>query len=462
MARKAKSNGYGHGSITQVKNGKGELVADKWRVCLYFGMDINGKQRKVQRVVHGSKKDAQALCEDLRRQYEGIDLDALGATFEDACKAWETSMRLSGSASPNVLRGYLCNLDHMKRHLGGMKLASIRKTHVEEALAQVQQERGLSSSSLRKVYSVTKRVFANAVDSDWLIRNPCDKVKAPEQDQVFERKSLTKEECARLHAYLDMAESELMEGFDAKERRLQEWDRTRSEKKTFGRSRLSLLSQLSCVIAVRIELATGMRRSEVLGLTWDAVDFPASKITVRQRVIEVCKQERTGYESINVGAPKTKTSTRRIHVDPDCMEHLEKWKEFQARALHLVMPDGHALSQGGKTPVCIGDNGSWLRPSRLSVWWGTPQQKGFRDKIGFPTLKMHELRHTQATQLLGTTKDIKMVQSRLGHSKSWITLDLYAHAIEENDEEAANVMGEIYAKPAQVSATVTFLPTKTA
>lgn len=461
MARKAKSNGYGHGSITQVKNSRGELVADKWRVCLYFGLDINGKQRKVQRVVHGSKKDAQAICEDLRNQYEGIDLDALDATFEDACSAWETSMRLSGTASPNVLRGYLCNLDHMKKHLGGMPLASIRKHHVEEALSQVQKERGLSSSSLRKVYFVTKRVFSNAVDSDWLIRNPCDKVKAPAQDQVFERKSLTEEECARLHAYLDMAEAELVEEFDAKERRLLEWDRTRSNKKTFGRSRLSLLSQLSCIMAVRIELATGMRRSEVLGLTWDAVDFAASKITVKQRVIEVRKQERTGGESMSVGAPKTKTSTRRIHVEADCMEHLRAWRDFQARALHLVMPGGHALAQDGKTPVCVGDNGSWLRPSRLSVWWGTPQQKGFRDKIGFPTLKMHELRHTQATQLLGLGCDIKTVQSRLGHAKSSITLDLYAHAIPENDEAAGDAMGEIYTKPAQ-AARVTFLPTKTA
>ena len=80
-------------------------------------------------------------------------------------------------------------------------------------------------------------------------------------------------------------------------------------------------------------------------------------------------------------------------------------------------------------------------PSRTTAWWGQPGKKGFRNQIGFPDLVMHELRHTQATQLLGNGVDIKTVQHRLGHAKASLTLDMYAHAIPANDREAAAIMG---------------------
>ena len=56
---------------------------------------------------------------------------------------------------------------------------------------------------------------------------------------------------------------------------------------------------------------------------------------------------------------------------------------------------------------------------------------------------MHELRHTQATQLLGNNVDVKTVAARLGHKKASTTLNIYSHAIPENDENAADLIGSI-------------------
>lgn len=55
----------------------------------------------------------------------------------------------------------------------------------------------------------------------------------------------------------------------------------------------------------------------------------------------------------------------------------------------------------------------------------------------------HELRHTQATLLIGQGADIKTVQHRLGHSSASLTMDVYAHAIPANDEVAAGIMGDV-------------------
>ena len=130
------------------------------------------------------------------------------------------------------------------------------------------------------------------------------------------------------------------------------------------------------------------------------------------------------------------------------------------------------LTQTEQTPMCIGDRGGWLHPATISRWWevyeqhgytkgradGTYRRTGFRDEIGFPGLCMHELRHTQATLLLGNGVDLKTVQTRMGHARSSHTLDLYAHAIPANDAAAASIMGEITGAPAQFLPLVLNIP----
>lgn len=64
-------------------------------------------------------------------------------------------------------------------------------------------------------------------------------------------------------------------------------------------------------------------------------------------------------------------------------------------------------------------------------------------RTGYERLKFHELRHTQATLLISNGADIKTVQNRLGHSTAALTMDIYAHAIEQNDREAADEIGEL-------------------
>ena len=76
-------------------------------------------------------------------------------------------------------------------------------------------------------------------------------------------------------------------------------------------------------------------------------------------------------------------------------------------------------------------------------------RRAYREEHGFDGLKFHELRHTQATQLLANGVDVKTVQTRLGHASASITLGWYAHAIPEKDHEAADLLGAILsgAKP---------------
>lgn len=451
MARQKQRENYGSGSIIPRKGKDGKQAKDRqgrllWTISLYFGQeeytDKNGnrrqRQNRIQRVVHGTIADARRARKELMDQYENVDVSAAKErTFGDACDAWETSMRNSGRASENALNGYLCNLRHMRAIIGKKELVAITKQDVEDALGRIRNERGLSGTSMRKIYGVTKRVFTYSVNSDWLVRNPCATIDAPRNNEVVNRRSLSEQECQLFAERLDWAEIDAVNAFNAKERRVVTEDNARDRSSVWG------ISNVSCIIALRLELATGMRRSEVCGLTWAAVDLERRIVTVRQNVIEEKGTARRGKRTLRVKSTKTSAGVRQISIDKATASHLVYWKMLQKDMLGRITKDGEQLTQTEDTPVCISDKGGVLPPSRITSWWGSPSQPGFRHQIGFPDLVMHELRHTQATMLLGKGVDIKTVQHRLGHAKATLTLDMYAHAIPANDHEAAQVMGKL-------------------
>ena len=70
-------------------------------------------------------------------------------------------------------------------------------------------------------------------------------------------------------------------------------------------------------------------------------------------------------------------------------------------------------------------------------------RKDLLDASGLPRIRFHDLRHTAATQMLTNGIDVHTVSRRLGHAKTSITLDIYAHAIPGSQERAANLMDEL-------------------
>lgn len=96
------------------------------------------------------------------------------------------------------------------------------------------------------------------------------------------------------------------------------------------------------------------------------------------------------------------------------------------RSIHIVLMQ--LVSQGAQGNCA----------AKLESWW-----REFRAENGFEGVVLHELRHTQATLLLANGTDIKTVQARMGHSSAAFTMDRYAHAVQEKDDQAADLMGRI-------------------
>jgi len=178
----------------------------------------------------------------------------------------------------------------------------------------------------------------------------------------------------------------------------------------------------SHIMATRLLLATGVRRGEGLGLTWKYLDLEDASLRISQQIT-----------MDGLRPPKTKQGMRTISLDSDTVKRLGDLKANQAEYLL-----GLGIKQDANTPVFINEIGGFIDPNNFSRWW-----RGFCKEYGFEGLRIHDLRHTQATQLIAQNVDIKTVQSRLGHATAAITLDLYAGVMPSKDREAAEVIGNI-------------------
>lgn len=132
--------------------------------------------------------------------------------------------------------------------------------------------------------------------------------------------------------------------------------------------------------------------------------------------------------------PKTHSGKRTISIDEKTVAHLKAWRKRQREELAKL-----CMEPGGTTPVCCNERGEWVNLANFERWW-----RGFRTQAGFPELRFHELRHSQATLLLANGTDLKTVQDRMGHANGAITLNWYAHSVPENDAKAAQLVGDLY------------------
>lgn len=278
---------------------------------------------------------------------------------------------------------------------------------------------------MNSVHTPLKNVFEKVIDYDIIYRNPCKRITAPRCHKPH-RRSLTAEQGADLLSVVNECE-------DAAYAELDEKDSRRAYREGHGiakeRRAVRGIHGISCIVAVRIGLATGMRRGEVFALCWENVDLD-------RRTIRVCQS--ITYQR-QIKTPKTQAGIRTLAIDATTASHLAVWKERQAAELAKI-----CVRQTDETPVCCSDTGGWYRIDNFEHWWGV-----WRKEHGFEGLKFHELRHTQATQLLANGVDVKTVQTRLGHANASITLGWHAHAIPENDHEAAQKLGALLSAPKQ-------------
>ena len=172
----------------------------------------------------------------------------------------------------------------------------------------------------------------------------------------------------------------------------------------------------------------GLRRSEVLGLKWSAVDFVSKQIHIRHKVLDE-DGEPEGYDVM-----KTKSSYRTLPLLPQIEEELLREKARQEE-LRSVMKN--AYSKEYEDYICVDALGMLFRPSYVSSHFEVLLKRNGLRKIRF-----HDLRHSVASLLLANKVPMKMIQDWLGHSDMSTTANIYSHIDSASKLESAAAIGK--------------------
>ncbi|AUW94949.1 hypothetical protein BXT84_14115 [Sulfobacillus thermotolerans] len=173
---------------------------------------------------------------------------------------------------------------------------------------------------------------------------------------------------------------------------------------------------------------TGVRVGECLGLTWDCIDFEKGNVEIKQQLTEI------GNKIILEQTTKTASSQRFVALPTTFVAKLKAHRRTQLQ-MRLKNPSDAWQNDF----VFATQNGTPISPNNL--------RRTFRrvlKKCGLPPYHVHDLRHTYATLLYDTTKNIKLVSEMLGHTSTQITIDTYTHTTDHAKEEIAHIVDDLF------------------
>ena len=172
-----------------------------------------------------------------------------------------------------------------------------------------------------------------------------------------------------------------------------------------------------------VTLFTGLRQGEVLGLTWDCVDFDNGTLLVNKQMQLHQEQGIKAYQLV----PTKNSKSRTITAAPSVMSLLRRRRAIQAQQ-HL---EAGPLWQDSDL-VFTDELGRHLTKS--SVYRSF---KKIVAAIGRPDTRFHDLRHSYAVAAIRSGDDIKTVQGNLGHATAAFTLDVYGHVTDQMKQASA-------------------------
>ena len=188
-------------------------------------------------------------------------------------------------------------------------------------------------------------------------------------------------------------------------------------------------------VATHLLLITGCRRGEVMGLRWDRVDFANNKIKIDTNLLYSAK--RGIYEDT------TKTGTVRfIKLPTETMDLLRQYRRWY---MELKIKNGDRWQDTGF--LFVKENGEPMIPDGITAWLSE-----FSKRHDLPHINPHAFRHTMASILINSGKDVVSVSKRLGHAKVSTTTDIYSHIIMEADEQASECLADVMLRPTKKKA----------
>ena len=340
-------------------------------------VDKNGKRKNRWKSTglkaKGNKKKAQEILDEYLSEHAGCDLDVANLQLADYLERWMED------AEPKLRPSTICGYrDKLKNHIlpyfrsRRIKLADLRLHHLETFYAHLQRgEKPLSAASVRHCHRLLSKALNDAIRYEYISNNPAALVQLPKQEK-YEAKFLNYTQIIELIS--------LFEG--------------------------NILQPVVQFISFY-----GVRRSEALGLCWDMVDFEKNQFTIARTMLQVDREHCLKNSTKNSSSYRTLPLSTQMR---DLLLNLKAKREEFAP----LFPETYASNN----LVFVWEDGTPITPNYL-----TSHFHRIVKQSQLPTIRVHDLRHSAASNLISHGMSVVDVQHWLGHSQPSTTLNFYAH-----------------------------------
>ena len=414
---------------------------NSYRITVSLGYDDNGNQirkyatyKPKETAPKKIEREVQAFAVKFEESVlNGTYYDGENLTFREFVNIWERDYA-KDNLTIGVLDGYKRNLElKVFPEIGNMKISKIKRKNILDVYKHM-EENGSSANSIRRTHAMLSGIFRKAYQWELIQDNPCGRVEPPKKESSKGVASFNVEQTYTFLKALELPytytkKAHKSHSSTGEEISIKEYTETHS-------------ISLQWKVYFNLAIFSGCRRGELIALTWKDIDF-------KNHTINITKSASSTNKGQIIKPPKTKAGYREITVPAECVSLLRKWKKEQ-RELSLKLGtywQGCTGAEFEKNHVFIQDNGSMMHLS-------SPTHK-FKEILeaynsqyegDLPLIRLHDLRHTNATLLIAQNTDMKTVSSRLGHSSVATTMDIYAHALPENDQIASNTLESLLLK----------------
>lgn len=278
--------------------------------------------------------------------------------------------------------------NHIKPDIGYINLQDLKLSQVQRFLNQCKERKGLSLKSIKSIYLVLDKAMSKAQSQGLIRRNPCGEAEIPSYD--IPQKEMRPLKDGEVSDFLRRIKGHPFENL------------------------------------YYMALFTGMRESELIGLTWDCINFDTGNIHLYRQLKAV-----KGKSNTWTFTTLKNKQTRDFILPPSVIRVLKKQKAQQAEWKLLQ----GQLFQNNCNLVFTNELGSHLATRTVYKKF-----KAIVVSMGLPELRFHDLRHTYATLALQNGVDIKTVSNNLGHATVAFTMDKYTHMSMTMQTDSASKM----------------------
>ena len=274
---------------------------------------------------------------------------------------------------------------HLKPDLGKIRLNKLTTHQIQHLYNKLINERGLSPKTVKNVHGALHAALEQAKINGYLRVNPSEGTTLPK----IEKEELQVMDSQDVGAFLRAIKGDEYE------------------------------------LPLFVAIFTGLRQGELLGLTWDCVDFEKGTLLINKQHNRAKREKEFHFSPLKNSRPRSLTAASAVM---DALRDQQRRQAQWAAELGSAWDNSKNLVFTTQTGRYINNKTLWMNFKRIVT------------ELGMPDLRFHDLRHTFSINSLQAGDDIKTVQENLGHATASFTLATYAHATLGMKRESANRM----------------------